>query len=145
VQTLTRSTTLPIPADDAWALVKRADTFRFVTRPLLGVKGTLPETLEPGETLDLRLLAFGVVPANRHTLRLIELDDERRTARTNEHGGPLKTWNHTITVEPLGPGRCRYTDTVEIDAGRLTPIAMPLANAFFAHRQRRWRKLAGRQ
>ena len=140
LKTLRRTTELPIAADAAWALVKRADTFTYVTHPLLGVRDPLPETLAEGETLALRLKILGL-PANRHTLHLVEVDDATRSVRTREHGGALKTWNHTIQIEPAGGAACRYTDTVEIDAGRLTPIAYRIANAFFAHRQRRWHKL----
>jgi len=143
LKTLTRSTDLPIDADTAWALVKRADTFRFVTWPLLGVQGDLPETLDEGETIELRLKLLNRIPANRHTITLVKIDDAARTAHTNERGGVLKTWNHTITVEPLTPTTCRYTDSIEIDAGRLTPAAYAIADAFFAHRQRRWHKLVG--
>ena len=141
LKTIRRSTDLPIPADEAWALVQRADTFTYVTKPLLGVRDPLPETLGEGETLTLRLKILGI-PANRHTLHLTEVDDATKTIRTNEHGGALKTWSHTIHVEPTGDATCHYTDVIELDAGALTPIAYPIVNAFFAHRQRRWRKLA---
>jgi hypothetical protein len=116
-----------------------------VVRPLLGVQGDLPETLDEGETIELRLKLLNAVPVNRHTIKLIELDDATRTARTNEHGGALKTWNHTIHVEPLSDGTCRYSDSIDLDAGRLTPVALAIANAIFAHRQRRWHKLVARQ
>lgn len=145
MRSLTRSTELRIDADSAWALVKRADTFLFVTRPLLGVQGDLPETLDEGESIDLRLKLLSAIPTNRHTIRIVAIDDSTRTARTNEHGGVLKTWNHTIHVEPLTETTCRYTDSIDIDAGALTPIALTIADAFFAHRQRRWHKLVARQ
>ena len=34
----------------------------------------------------------------------------------------LRAWNHTLHAEPIDGGRSRYSDTVEIDAGRLTPV-----------------------
>ena len=145
MRTFTRHTELPIDADSAWALVKRADTFLFVTRPLLGVQGDLPETLEEGESIELRLKLLNTIPTNRHTIRLIEMSDATRTARTREHGGVLKTWNHTIHVEPLTETTCRYYDSIDLDAGALTPIAVTIANAFFGHRQRRWHKLVAQQ
>jgi hypothetical protein len=120
--------------------VQRADTFVYVTRPLLGVRDPLPETLGQGETLTLRLKVLGL-PANRHTLHLETVDHDARTVQTREHGGALRTWDHTIRVDPLTETTCRYTDEVEIEAGRLTPVAHAIANAFFAHRQRRWHKL----
>ena len=112
--------------------------------PLLGVQGELPETLEEGESIELRLKLLGRIPANRHTIKLVRIDDAARIAHTNEHGGALNAWNHTLEVEPLTDTTCRYTDSIEIDAGALTPIAHAIAGALFAHRQRRWQKLAGR-
>ena len=113
--------------------------------PLLGVQGELPDTLDEGETIERRLKLLNLVPINRHTIKLIEIDDATRTARTNEHGGALRTWNHTIHVEPLAAGTCRYSDSIDIDAGHLTSLARTVANAIFAHRQRRWHKLVARQ
>jgi hypothetical protein len=110
-------------------------------RPLLGVEGALPDTLDEGEQIDIRLKLLNAIPTNRHTIKLIEVDDETRTARTREHGGVLKTWNHTIHVEPLTDSTCRYYDSIDLDAGALTPVAVRIANQFFAHRQRRWQKL----
>jgi hypothetical protein len=105
----------------------------------------MPETLDEGESIDLRLKLLNAIPANRHTIELIEVNDATRTARTCEHGGVLETWNHTIHVEPLTETTCRYYDSIDLDAGALTPIAVTIANAFFAHRQRRWHKLVDRQ
>ena len=97
-----------------------------MTKPLLGVRDPLPETLGQGETITMRLKILGI-PANRHTLHLKEVDDATRTIRTNEHGGSLKTWNHTIQIEPTSDATCRYTDVVEFNAGALTPIAYPIS------------------
>ncbi len=116
-----------------------------MARPLLGVQGQMPETLDEGESIELRLKLLNAIPANRHTLELIEVNDATRTARTRERGGVLETWNHTIHVEPLTEKTCRYYDSIDLDAGALTPIALTIANAFFAHRQRRWHKLVARQ
>jgi hypothetical protein len=73
------------------------------------------------------------------------VNDVTRTARTREHGGVLRTWNHAIHVEPLSASTCRYSDSVDIDAGRLTPVVLVVADAFFAHRQRRWHQLVERR
>ena len=115
-----------------------------MAHPLLGVRDPLPETLDAGETLVLRLKVLGI-PANRHTLHLKQVDQAGRKIRTDEHGGALKAWHHTIQIEPTGADTCRYTDVIEFDAGRATGIAYVVVNFFFAHRQRRWRKLAQRQ
>lgn len=141
-----RSTRLPLPAGSAWELAKRSDTFLYVVRGLLGVRvlggAELPERWRAGDAVQLRLLIGGVIPANRHELRVVEVDDERRVARTNEHGGLLRAWNHRISVAPEGEAASRYTDEVEVRAGPLTPLVWAGGHLFFAYRQRRLRRLA---
>ena len=44
-------------------------------------------------------------------------------------------------MEPAGRGRTRYTDQVEIRAGWKTPFVWLWANAFYAHRQKKWIRL----
>jgi transglutaminase-like putative cysteine protease len=46
-----------------------------------------------------------------------------------------------IRVEPEAGDGTRYTDTVEVRAGPLTVIVWMFAQAFYRHRQRRWRSL----
>ncbi len=75
------------------------------------------EPLRAGERGTAWLIAFHVIPAYRHTIEVIEVDDAEQTIRTHEHGGVLRAWNHTLRVEPIDTQTCRYTDTVEIDAG----------------------------
>jgi hypothetical protein len=87
-----------------------------------------------------------LVPAYRHTIEVRRVDPVARTIATHEHGGILRRWDHTLAVEPSGPGRARYRDTLTIDAGRLTPVVAAIATAIFRHRHRhrRWRTLARR-
>jgi hypothetical protein len=58
---------------------------------------------------------FGVVPAWTHHLTIKQL--EPTEIYTNEHGGPVKTWNHRLTFEPLDEHHCRYTDEIETEDG----------------------------
>jgi ligand-binding SRPBCC domain-containing protein len=136
------STLLDAPPERVWELVKRADTFLYVTRPFLGFTGVdeWPETLAEGEGLGARLLGFGFIPLWRHEIVLVRLDDEAREIYTNEHGGPVRKWNHRITVEAAN-GRSRYTDEIEIGAGIFTPMTWLFASLFFRYRQMRWRRL----
>ena len=47
-------------------------------------------------------------------------------------------------MQALPDGRTRYTDSVEVRAGLLTPLVWAFATAFYRHRQRRWRRLVRR-
>jgi hypothetical protein len=140
------STRLPVSADVAWDTVQRTDTLRYVTRGLVGfrVDGAVPERIAEGETYRLRLLFFGVLPAWRHEIHVVSVDQAGHEIRTEEHGGPVRTWRHRIAVDPEGWGATRYLDEIEIGAGPLTPLVWLYAQFFYRYRQWRWRRLAGR-
>jgi hypothetical protein len=138
------STRLPIPADVAWDTVQRVDTLRYVTRGLLGFRmdGAVPERLFQGDTYRLRLLFFGVLPAWRHEIHVVSVDQSAHEIRTEERGGPVRTWRHRIAVDGEGWGATRYLDEIEVAAGPLTALVWLYAQVFYRYRQRRWRRLA---
>jgi hypothetical protein len=114
-----------------------------LTRGLIGVPALAGRT-EPFAEAECGtgwLLLLHVIPMSRHTICPARIGDVTMTMRSREHGRLLKAWNHTLHVEPAGGQRCRYSDTVEIDAGRLTGIIAAAAVWIFRYRQRRWRKL----
>jgi hypothetical protein len=142
VESIRRSSDLPIPAERVKDLLLKSSTFVFVTWPLLAVSGDLPEQLTLGARADVRLWLFSLIPLNRHVIEVVEVDEDAGIARTREHGGAIKRWNHTLRVEPTGPDSCRYTDEVDIDAGSATPVVAAFARVLFAYRHSRWRQLA---
>jgi hypothetical protein len=100
------------------------------------------EPWREGEEATGWLLLGGVLPFSRHRIRIAELDDRERVLRSDESGGPIRSWRHDISVERLDAGRSRYTDVIHIDAGPLTAVVAGFAWAFYRARQRRWRSLA---
>jgi hypothetical protein len=135
------STELPIPAETAFALAQKVELFRFVVAPILRVPELeMADELIPGAEGSARLWWFGVVPTWRHHLRLVHIGDGE--IYTNEHGGPVRTWNHRLTFEPLDAGRCRYTDEIEVDSGIRGLGTRVFVRLMFRHRHRRWRALA---
>lgn len=146
MQTIEVSTELDADADRVWAAMQHPTTFLYVCCGLLGVPALAgrSEPFREGESGTGWLFLFHVLPLSRHTMELASLDDSTRTMRSREHGGVLRAWNHTLHVEPLGGGRSRYSDVVEIDAGPLTGVVAWLAVRIYRYRQRRWRRLARR-
>jgi hypothetical protein len=126
-----------------WETVQQVDTLRYITRGLLGFRplGPVPERISDGDVIRVRLMFFHVIPAWRHEIRIVRVDQAQRRIETAEHGGGVRTWNHVIAVEPA-PAGSRYTDAIEIDAGALTPLVAGYAKLFYRYRQRRWRRLA---
>lgn len=118
----------------------------YVAAPLMRFKAIAPPRLPDiwGEDRYLVGLRFlGLLPLGRQWIvtSTEASNDGVFRLRDNGHGTLVKQWDHLITVEPLDDDHCRYTDQVSIEAGLLTPLAYLYARAFYAHRQRRWRKL----
>ncbi|NLV79817.1 MAG: hypothetical protein GXY65_10855 [Rhodococcus sp.] len=139
-------TDLPTDADRVWSAMLSPVTFLYVCRGLFGLPALAgrAEPLREGERGTGRLWVFHVVPAHRHTIEVRNVDSGTRTVRTHEHGGMLRSWNHTLHVEPVGEHRCRYSDRVDIDAGAATRVVAIVATGIFRYRQRRWRRLVRR-
>lgn len=138
------STELEFGADRVWTLLKRTETLLFVTGGLLGLPDAKrwPVEWREGEEASSRLLFLHLIPAWQHSIRVVRVDEDRRELLTHERGGPIETWNHRLSVEPLADGRSRYTDEIEVGAGPLTPLVWILANLFYRYRQSRWHALA---
>ncbi|MBO2450243.1 hypothetical protein J4573_24295 [Actinomadura barringtoniae] len=143
MKTIHVETELPTDADRVWQAMKHPAALLYVTRGLFGFPALAGQTspFQEGDHGAARLTLFHVIPLWRHTMRLIELDDATRTMRSREHGGTVRAWNHTLHAEPIGPDRCRYSDTVEIDGGPFTAVTVVIATFIYRYRQRRWHKL----
>jgi hypothetical protein len=141
VSTVRMSIELPIPAETAFALAQKPELFKFVVAPILRVPALqMPDRLEHGAEGSARVWWFGVVPTWTHHLRLMHLGENQ--IYTNEHGGPVRTWNHRLTFEPLSATSCRYTDEIETDPGLRGLGTRVFARLMFRHRHRRWMLLA---
>ena len=128
-------------AEEAWDLVKKSDTLLYVTRGLLGFKSigsNLPNEWQQGETAQLRIMLFGIIPAWRHQIRFKEISGSKMVMLTHESGGLVKTWNHLISIKKTDNSSCSYTDDVEIKAGLFTPLVWLYAHIFYRYRQLRW-------
>ena len=146
MRTVHVETILPTRADRVWSAMLSPATFLYVCKGLFGFPALAgrTEALRLGESGTGWLFAFHVLPAYRHTIEVVDVDQATGTIRTREHGGLLQAWNHTLHVEPLGANSCRYSDTVDIEAGVATGVVVAVANGIYRYRQRRWRKLVRR-
>ncbi|AGM29914.1 Uncharacterised protein [Mycobacteroides abscessus] len=147
MKTVYLETQLPTDADRVWNAMQYAGTFLYLCRGLFGIPALSGRTepLRVGEAGTAWLWGLHLIPLYRHTIHVVEVDADNRTVRTNESGGILRTWNHTLHVEPIGRGRCRYSDSIDIDAGMFSAAAARGAAAIFRYRQRRWHRLVNKQ
>ena len=116
----------------------------YITAPIIRfepVEGSFPARWEARD-YPAKLYAFGFLPLGQQTIGIEypPIEGDCRTLRDNGRGQLIKRWDHWLLVEPEDGGT-RYTDRVDIEAGILTPFIALYAQMFFAHRQRRWRKL----
>lgn len=133
------TTELEIPGELACQLAQKPAVFRHVVKPIFTI-GAVPDHLEEGGEISARLFFLGFLPGWRHHLKLISVGP--REIYTNEHGGPVSTWNHRLRFEPTSDSSCRYSDEVEIEAGLSTLPTALFAHLVYRWRQRRWRALA---
>jgi ligand-binding SRPBCC domain-containing protein len=136
------TTALPRPAAEVWAGVTTPEGVNAELMPF--VRMTFP----PGSMNDLLdrprdepigvcwLLAFGLLPFDRHVLVMHEVG-ERHFIETS-HSALQKLWRHERYVEPAGQG-CTVRDVVTPipRLGFAAPITRAIAAAIFRHRHKR--------
>ncbi len=156
---------LDCPADAAWEALHSPAVFRAVSGPW-----TTAESLEPGGFPErwpggdhrVRLRLLGVLPMGEQVIRLRDeaahdpvLGADARIV--HDEGGPVRGpmtlvrhWHHRMAIAPnplsgtagrLAP-RTRFTDTLEVRAGLLTPLAWLGFRVFWSLRGRTIRRLA---
>ena len=140
VSKVTLTTELPISAETACALARKPQFLKYVLWPILRATDmSFPDQIDVGAQGSARLWWFGIIPAWTHHLTVKQLDATE--IYTNEHGGPVCTWNHRLTFTPLDDQRCRYTDEVETDDGWRGFATRMLIRAVFRYRHHRWHSL----
>ncbi|MBV9638264.1 MAG: hypothetical protein JO330_01700 [Mycobacteriaceae bacterium] len=138
---VTLTTELPISAEAACALARKPEFLRWVLWPILRpTHMSFPTNTYVGAQGSARLWWFGVIPAWTHHLTVAQLDATE--IYTNEHGGPVRTWNHRLTFTPLDECHCRYTDEVETDDGWRGLATRAFIRLVFPYRHHRWSTLA---
>ncbi len=138
--------TLGCSAEAAWRKVKSCETLAQVSRPIVtfrvaGGDGFPPEWSE-GSTVRCRTYLFGCVPLGTRKFGIERVDEESREIQTRECDPLIRRWDHLLRVTPEGDHECRYSDTIDIEAGVLTPLVWLFARLYFRHRHKRWREIA---
>lgn len=146
-QTIRVETELPTSAERVWSAMQHPTSFLYVCRGLFGWPALAGRTdpIHAGESGSGWLMLFHVLPLYRHSIEVLAVDHGTRTIKSHEHGGMVNRWDHTLHAEEIGPDRCRYSDTVVIEAGAFTALVAAAAKGIYCYRQRRWHRLVERQ
>ena len=118
-----------VPADVLWRHVVRYDALEAAMSGRL-VRVKCP----PGE-----------VPVGRWRFKVVARDDIGRRLRSTESGTGVRRWTHEIGIEEAGNDGSRLSDTIEIDAGVLTPIIVRFARSEYERRHRLRRQMIERE
>lgn len=128
----------PAGRDAVFQKLQKLETLQYIARPYAAFEpvGDAGQIWKAGSTSSYRFRLFGVIPFGTHTIHIVRFDPDGVSSREgNEH---VLVWNHDITMEPVDTEHTRYTDRVEIQTGWKTVFIWLWANAFYAHRQRKW-------
>lgn len=144
MRTVTISTRLDAPVEVVWPAVKTPHAFVHVAKAMLRYPAAerVDRPWQVGDELVGWTLLFGLVPFSIHHLAVVAIDDDQRVLISDEHGGLVRIWRHTLALTEIDDTSCRYEDRIDIGAGILTPVVALYARVFYRYRQRRWRALA---
>jgi hypothetical protein len=139
------STTSIVPAPQArvWELLQKSSTLVFVAKPWVTFSSAhpFPENWEVGVRYETLVHPFNAKSGSPYQITFSMIDVNTHHMATSESGGLIKEWNHSMSVESVSDTHCRYTDTVDVKAGLLTPPLWVYVKLYYQHRHKRWLKL----
>ena len=133
-----KTSVFPASRKTVFRKLQQLKTLRYIAKPFAGFEpvGEEMEVWAVGSTSSYCFKLFGFIPFGTHTIQIIRFDEDGVSSREgNEH---VPVWNHDISLVPIDQEHTKYTDRVEIRAGWKTVFIWLWANAFYAHRQRKW-------
>jgi len=140
-----KSSVFPAARETVFEKLQKLETLQYIARPYATFEpvGAAKLVWEVGSTSAYRFWLFGVIPFGTHSIHIVRFDPDGISSREeNEH---VPVWNHDIHLVEKDETHTRYTDRVEIHAGWKTVFIWLWANAFYAHRQRKWIRLLKRE
>lgn len=148
--TISRTSQLPIAAEELWRAVHDPNVLRRAVGPLLTLSPlepkVFPEQFMPA-TYVVSVKAFGWLPLGRQAINISYPAPEpgeslpRYVLQDKGSGDLARLRDHRITIEPVSEATCRLTDAVTVDAGLLTPLVAPLVRILFRYRHRQLRRV----
>ncbi|MEZ5383052.1 MAG: hypothetical protein R2754_14805 [Microthrixaceae bacterium] len=144
------TTSLAADPEAVWQSVSNMHGVNYELHPFLHMTSprnarALPTAPRPGQVAFRSwLLLFGVLPFDRHSLALDEV--ERGRGFIEESSTWLhRRWRHERSLSPLPHGGCTVSDRllVEPRVPPIGPVVAGIVGRLFAHRHRRLTKRFG--
>ena len=141
--TVKKSSVFPAAKDEIFRRLQKLKTLQYIAHPYATFKSvddTEELTWQEDSAFAFHFKLFALIPFGVHTIKVIQFDIEKGiyTQEGNKH---VPVWNHKIILEKIDENTTKYTDIVEIQAGWKTLFVYLWANCFYAHRQRKWKRL----
>lgn len=145
--TVKKSSVFPAAKDEIFRRLQKLKTLQYIAHPYATFKSvddTEELTWQEDSAFAFHFKLFALIPFGVHTIKVIQFDIEKGiyTQEGNKH---IPVWNHKIILEKINENTTKYTDIVEIQAGWKTLLVYLWANCFYAHRQRKWKRLLKRK
>ena len=145
--TVKKSSVFPAAKDEIFRRLQKLKTLQYIAHPYAPFKSvddTEELTWQEDSAFAFHFKLFALIPFGVHTIKVIQFDIEKGiyTQEGNKH---VPVWNHKIILEKINENTTKYTDIVEIQAGWKTLFVYLWANCFYAHRQRKWKRLLKRK
>lgn len=145
--TVKKSSVFPAAKDEIFRRLQKLKTLQLIAHPYATFKSvddTEELTWQEDSAFAFHFKLFALIPFGVHTIKVIQFDIEKGiyTQEGNKH---VPVWNHKIILEKIDENTTKYTDIVEIQAGWKTLFVYLWANCFYAHRQRKWKRLLKRK
>lgn len=140
-----RTSIFPAQRQEVFSRLQRLETLQYVAAPYASftpVDGQESAAWQTGSTSSYRFRLFGFIPFGTHVIHIERFDPD--VIQSREHNEHVRIWDHRITLRDSND-QTEYTDEVEIKAGWKTPFIWLWAQAFYAHRQRKWVNLLRRE
>ena len=136
-----KSALFPASKETVFRKLQQLETLQLIAKPFATFEpvGETVSTWEVGSTSAYRFRLFGLIPYGTHTIHILRFDPDGVSSR--EKNAHVPVWNHEISLVEKDESHTLYTDRVEIRAGWKTAFIWLWANAFYAHRQRKWVRL----
>lgn len=145
--TVKKSSVFPAAKDEIFRRLQKLKTLQYIAHPYATFKSvddTEELTWQEDSAFAFHFKLFALIPFGVHTIKVIQFDIEKGiyTQEGNKH---VPVWNHKIILEKIDENTTKYTDIVEIQAGWKTLFVYLWANSFYAHRQRKWKRLLNKE